>query len=52
MPEGKIDIKLNIPGEFSVYNSLAAASCAYAYGIDLDTIKRGLESIEENKRKI
>ncbi|NLY86477.1 MAG: UDP-N-acetylmuramoyl-L-alanyl-D-glutamate--2,6-diaminopimelate ligase [Tissierellia bacterium] len=45
-PEGKIDIKLNIPGEFSVYNSLAAASCAYAYGIDLSTIKRGLESIE------
>ena len=45
-PQGKIEIKLNIPGEFSVYNSLAAAACAYAYGIDLDTIKKGLESLE------
>ncbi|NLK43176.1 MAG: UDP-N-acetylmuramoyl-L-alanyl-D-glutamate--2,6-diaminopimelate ligase [Tissierellia bacterium] len=45
-PKGNIDIELNIPGEFSIYNSLAAAACAYAYGIDLITIKKGLESLE------
>lgn len=42
----EIDIRLNIPGEFSIYNSLAAAACAYSYGIDLETIKAGLENIE------
>lgn len=45
-PEEKVDIELNVPGEFSVYNALAAAACAYANGVDLATIKRGLESLE------
>ena len=44
-PSGSIPILLNIPGEFSIYNALAAASCAYAYGIDLDIIKKGLEAV-------
>ncbi len=45
-PKGSTDILLNVPGEFSVYNALAAATCAYAYGISLETIKKGLESVE------
>lgn len=45
-PNEKTKVILNIPGEFSVYNALAAASCAYAYGIDLETIKTGLEAVE------
>lgn len=45
-PKGCTQVLLNIPGEFSVYNALAAASCAYAYDIDLDTIKKGLEAVE------
>lgn len=45
-PKESIDILLHVPGEFSVYNALAAASCAYAYGISLDTIKKGLEAVE------
>lgn len=45
-PEGSIDILLNVPGEFSVYNALAAAACAYGYNIPLETIKKGLESVE------
>lgn len=45
-PKGSIEILLNVPGEFSVYNALAAATCAYAYGISLETIKQGLESVE------
>ncbi|WP_042681477.1 UDP-N-acetylmuramoyl-L-alanyl-D-glutamate--2,6-diaminopimelate ligase [Anaerosalibacter massiliensis] len=45
-PKGSIDISFNIPGEFSVYNALAAASVAYCYGIDLKGIKEGLEAVE------
>lgn len=45
-PKGTINIRLNIPGEFSVYNALAAASCGYAYGFSLDSIKEGLEKVE------
>lgn len=45
-PKGNIDIRMNIPGEFSVYNGLTAASCAYVYDISLKDIKYGLESIK------
>lgn len=45
-PKGEVEILLNIPGEFSVYNALAAAACAYAYGIHIDIIKQGLEAVE------
>ncbi|AZT90998.1 UDP-N-acetylmuramoyl-L-alanyl-D-glutamate--2,6-diaminopimelate ligase [Caldicellulosiruptor changbaiensis] len=44
--DNKEQVTLNIPGLFSVYNALAAASCAYALGIDLKTIKMGLESVK------
>lgn len=42
----KTKVTLNVPGEFSIYNALAAASCGYIYGIDLETIKNGLEAVE------
>ncbi|EOD01257.1 UDP-N-acetylmuramoyl-L-alanyl-D-glutamate--2,6-diaminopimelate ligase [Caldisalinibacter kiritimatiensis] len=45
-PKGEIDIKMNIPGLFSVYNGLAAAACGYAYNIELENIKEGLESVK------
>lgn len=45
-PKGNININMNIPGVFTVYNSLAAASCAYVYGVDLKDIKLGLEQIK------
>jgi UDP-N-acetylmuramoyl-L-alanyl-D-glutamate--2,6-diaminopimelate ligase len=50
-PIGDISLSLNIPGLFSVYNSLAAASIAYAAAysdrikITLEDIKEGLESV-------
>lgn len=43
-PKGSIDIKLHLPGKFNVYNALAAASVAFALGIDLQTIQQGIES--------
>lgn len=45
-PKGSIDIHLNIPGKFSVYNALAAASCAYAYNLDLVHIQSGLAKVK------
>lgn len=45
-PKGKTNVLLNVPGEFSVYNALAAAACAYSYEIPLEIIKKGLESVE------
>ncbi len=41
-----IEINLNVPGRFSIYNALAAAACAIALNIELDIIKKGLESIQ------
>lgn len=40
------NISLNVPGEFSVYNALAAAAFAYSYGIDMESVKNGLEAVE------
>lgn len=45
-PKGSTNIVLNVPGEFSVYNALAAAACAYSYGVSLEVIKNGLEAVE------
>lgn len=41
-----INITLGTPGEFSVYNALAAAACGYYYGFSLKEIKNGLEEIK------
>lgn len=37
-------IKLNIPGEFSIYNSMAAAVAAKEIGVDMDTVRKALLS--------
>lgn len=39
------DIHLRMTGMFNVYNALAATALAMILGIDLDTIKRGLEAV-------
>lgn len=44
--EGSIDITMNMPGLFTVYNALAAGSCGVAFRLPLETIKKGLESIK------
>jgi len=38
-------VKVNIPGRYSVYNSLAAISVATSIGIDAEKIKEGLANI-------
>ncbi|MBR3152473.1 MAG: UDP-N-acetylmuramoyl-L-alanyl-D-glutamate--2,6-diaminopimelate ligase [Clostridia bacterium] len=39
-------IKVNIPGRFSVYNSLAAVSVARYYGVSTEVIKTALETLK------
>ena len=39
-------VKVDIPGRFSVYNSLAAISVALYYGCKVETIKTALEEIK------
>lgn len=43
MPNSRIEVKLRMPGEFSVYNALAAATVALAHGISAQVIKSALE---------
>jgi len=42
---GNIDINVKTPGDFSVYNSLGVAGAAFLSGINLESIKHGLEKI-------
>jgi UDP-N-acetylmuramoyl-L-alanyl-D-glutamate--2,6-diaminopimelate ligase len=37
---------INIPGRFSVYNALAAATACYAMGISADDISNGLQALK------
>lgn len=44
-PKGKMDVRLNIPGRFNIYNALAAIACTMAEGVPLQVIKEGLEDV-------
>jgi UDP-N-acetylmuramoyl-L-alanyl-D-glutamate--2,6-diaminopimelate ligase len=44
-----VPIESKLPGEFNVYNMLAAISYARALGISMETIKIGLEKLTEIK---
>lgn len=43
LPTGEAAVSLAVPGEHSVRNALAAATCCYAVGISLTDIVQGLE---------
>jgi UDP-N-acetylmuramoyl-L-alanyl-D-glutamate--2,6-diaminopimelate ligase len=40
-------IKLHLPGKFNVYNALSCAAASIGMGIEIDIIKKGLESLEK-----
>jgi UDP-N-acetylmuramoyl-L-alanyl-D-glutamate--2,6-diaminopimelate ligase len=44
--DGLGDLPLKLPGRFNIENALAAAAAARALGVDEETIKRGIESVE------
>ena len=43
-----IELKLNLPGLYNIYNACAAAATAYSKGISLRAIKLGLENYQAN----
>lgn len=45
-PQGKIRLKLTLPGGFNVYNTLAALTVALSQGVTLEQAKAGLEGIK------
>lgn len=46
-PLGEEKINLDVLGKLNLYNALASATCCVALGIDLSTIKKGLESFRD-----
>ncbi|MFC1750841.1 UDP-N-acetylmuramoyl-L-alanyl-D-glutamate--2,6-diaminopimelate ligase [Pseudomonadota bacterium] len=43
VPNDRVDIDLKIPGEFNVYNALAASTVALSQNISIQTVKLALE---------
>ncbi len=48
----KINVQLQLIGTHNIENALAAASCAYALGIDINTIKQGLQNTQAEKGRL
>jgi len=45
-PQYETELNIKIPGKFSVYNALAAASVAYAEGVPKEVIREGLDKVD------
>ncbi len=45
-PDYETELSIKIPGKFSVYNALAAASVAYVEGISREVIREGLNNVD------
>jgi len=43
VPNNSIPVRLKLPGDFNIYNALAAAACCLALQVPLNDVKRGLE---------
>lgn len=46
LPDGSVDVLLQVPGAHNVYNALAASAAAAALGIGKESIAAGLESFQ------
>lgn len=46
LPDGSVDVLLQVPGAHNVYNALAASAAAVALGIGKESIAAGLESFQ------
>lgn len=51
-PKGIVNMDIPCPGEFSVYNSLAAASCAVELGLELDVIEKAAVNLPRIKGRM
>jgi UDP-N-acetylmuramoyl-tripeptide--D-alanyl-D-alanine ligase len=52
LPNGQIEIELQVPGLHNVRNALAAAACCYAVGISMNDMQRGLGSFKGVKGRM
>jgi len=43
VPNNSIPVRLRLPGDFNIYNALAAAACCLSLEVPLNDVKRGLE---------
>jgi len=48
-PKGSVPVRVALPGDIYIYNSLAAAAWAFGEGISLDIIGQGLSSLRTIK---
>lgn len=46
-PNGETDVKLPVMGQHSMLNALGASAAAYALGVDIDSMRAGLESFTQ-----
>ncbi|MHB1455419.1 MAG: UDP-N-acetylmuramoyl-tripeptide--D-alanyl-D-alanine ligase [Armatimonadota bacterium] len=46
-PDGEIKVKLPVMGQHSMLNALAASASAYAMGVDMESMRDGLESFTQ-----
>ncbi len=44
-PAGRLPIRLNLIGQFNVYNALAAGAVGFSLGLNPETVGRGLEEL-------
>ncbi len=44
--EEELNLRIHVPGLFNVYNVMAAATCALAYGVSLDSIVEVIDSFK------
>jgi UDP-N-acetylmuramoyl-L-alanyl-D-glutamate--2,6-diaminopimelate ligase len=45
-PNGSVRLHLNLPGEFNIYNSLAALSVGISQGVPLEDARQALEAVK------
>lgn len=45
-PQGQVAINLNLPGQFNIYNALAAIALAFVFRLNLGLVKSALEKIQ------
>ncbi|OGT49369.1 MAG: hypothetical protein A3F17_00625 [Gammaproteobacteria bacterium RIFCSPHIGHO2_12_FULL_41_15] len=51
-PEASIPVNMQLVGEHNVMNALVAAACAYAFGITLAQIKKGIEACKPEIKRL
>lgn len=45
-PKGELNLKVNLPGSFNVYNALAAAAVGQAVGLSNEQVEKGIASLD------